>query len=151
MYSPFTTSKTLLGHFLLNPWMGLLHYSAHTRHTHTQTHTHTQDYTKSQDYAESQWMDWPLSDYLVHWLLNNSNQLYAHTTLCMHRCVTRRHFSLNALFHTITQVLTNMHALMSCKTNISNECFITYFTAIRALTSMYTCMPYQTTHHGMPY
>jgi hypothetical protein len=39
-----------------------------------------------------------------------------------------------------------MHdALMSCKTNLSNECFVTCFTAIRALTSMYVCMLYQTT------
>ena len=55
----------------------------------------------------------------------------------MCRCVNKRHFSLNALFHTSIQVLTTMHALMSYKTNLSNECFITYFTAIWALTSMY--------------
>ena len=65
----------------------------HSAQTHTQLH-------KSQEYAESQqWMDWHLSDYLVHWPPNNSNQLYVHSTSCACRCVTRRHFSLNALFH----------------------------------------------------
>ena len=34
-----------------------------------------------------------------------------------------------------------MHALMSYKTNLSNECFIAYFTAIWALTSMYEVCP----------
>jgi len=35
-----------------------------------------------------------------------------------------------------------VHALISYKTNLSNEFFITYFTAIQ-LTSMYACMLYQ--------
>jgi len=38
-----------------------------------------------------------------------------------------------------------MHALISYKTNLSIEYFITYFTAIWVLTSMYVCMPNQTT------
>jgi len=38
-----------------------------------------------------------------------------------------------------------MHALMTSKTNLSNECFITYFTAIWVLTTMYACVLYQTT------
>jgi hypothetical protein len=40
------------------------------------------------------------SDYLDHQLCNNSNQLYAHSTLCMYRCDDKRHFSLNASLHT---------------------------------------------------
>ena len=41
-----------------------------------------------------------LSDYFVYCLPNNMNQLYANSTICMCRYVTRRHFSPNTLFHT---------------------------------------------------
>jgi hypothetical protein len=108
MYSsPFTTSKTLLDHFLLNPLTCLLHYTLRA---------HTQRLHKSQEYAESQWMDWPLSDYLVHWLPNNTNQLYAHSTLCMCRCVTRRYFSLNSLFHTSQPYRCSPLCMLLCPT-----------------------------------
>ena len=39
------------------------------------------------------------SDYLDHQLCNNSNQLFAHSTLCMYRCDAKRHFSLNSSLH----------------------------------------------------
>jgi len=40
-----------------------------------------------------------LSNYSVHCLPNITNHLYAHSTQCMCRCVTKKYFSLNALLH----------------------------------------------------
>jgi len=40
-----------------------------------------------------------LQDYSVHCMPNITIYLYAHSTQCMCRCVTRKHFSLNALLH----------------------------------------------------
>ena len=67
--SPFTTSKWLLDKFLLNPLMYFLLYNL-------QTHTYTYDYThlSNMQNHNNKCVD-VLSDYLVHWLTNNINQI----------------------------------------------------------------------------
>jgi len=54
---------------------------------------------------------------------NNTNQLYAHSALCVCRCVTRRHFRLYAVFHT-SQAHRRSQLCMHWyhKTNLTNEC-----------------------------
>ena len=92
--------KWLLDQFLLSldVFSPLQFARAHT-HTHTRVHTrlirHISGICRITIYVLTF-----LSDYPVHCLPNNTHQLYAHSTLCMSRRVTRRHFSLNALFHT---------------------------------------------------
>jgi hypothetical protein len=59
--------------------------------------------------------------------------------LCLCRCVTRRHFSIM----TALRVLSTMYALMSYKTALLIECFLTHITALRVLTIMYALMFYK--------
>jgi hypothetical protein len=135
-------SKWLLDQFFLNPLMCFLPYNLHT-HTHTHTHpiTHISGICRITINVLTF-----LSYYPIHCLPNNTNQLHAHSTLCMSRCVTRRHFSPNASFHT-SQVgghSTFMYVLMSYQIALVNECLITNITTIRAFTTMYVSMSYQT-------
>jgi hypothetical protein len=98
-----------------------------TLYTHTKLH-------KSKEYAESQqWMDWHLSDFLVHWLPSLITVIsYKH--IQHYACVDVLPEDTLAWMPYFTHHKhTGAHhyaCMISYKTNLSNECFITYFTAI---------------------
>jgi len=95
-------SKWLLEQFLLNLLMCFLPYNLHVHgrpHTHIQTKAHPITHIPGNCRIAINVLTF-LSDYPLNCLPNNTNELYAHSALCMSRCVIRRHFSLTALFHT---------------------------------------------------
>jgi hypothetical protein len=106
----------------------------------THTHTHT-DYTNLRNVQNhnNEWIDLKQNTLYIDCLITIIS--YMHSTLCV--CVTRRHFSLNAIFHT-SQAYSFPSLWIHCLIIFFNECFIVYFKALWVFTSMYAFIVYQT-------
>jgi hypothetical protein len=103
-------------------------YFAH-KHTHKHTHTNSKahNYTHPKNMQNHNKCVQILSDYRVHWLPKNTNQLYGHSTLRMVDVLAERHFSLNALLYTTQYKGSNHYVCVDVLPNCTGD-WIHYYT-----------------------